>query len=172
MSTLQKFVVAMLLLLTGLIAGLQTLMLMGILPAIKRMPLATYAGMWQSLDHFMAVRMPILVNVTFLFFLIALVLFMRNRNKGMVWTLVGCFALLITDTVFTVTQQLPINHAVQSLDLSQVKDFSQVQYLRDTTIDHFLLRSWLSIGAFVWLVFVTVFSFAGKQIQRSREMHS
>ena len=159
MSTVQRFAISLVLIPTGLLAGLQTLMLMGLLPAITRMPLVTYAGAWQALDHFMAVRMPILVNATFLLYLIAIVSFARYQSKWMFWTLLACLALLVTDTVFTVTQQLPVNRAVQSLDVAHLADPEQVRQLRDATIEHFHLRGWLSICAFVWLVFGIVFSF-------------
>ena len=164
MSTGQRFAISLVLIPTGILAGLQTLMLMGLLPAIARMPLVTYAGAWQALDHFMAVRMPILVNATFLLYLIAIITFARYRNRWMFWTLLGCFALLVTDTVFTVTQQLPINRAVQLLDVAHLSDPGQVRLLRDATIEHFHLRGWLSICAFVWLVFSFVFSIDSKQI--------
>lgn len=65
-TVLQRFAIMLVVLATGIVAGLQTLMLMGVLPAIARMPLPTYAGAWQALDYLMAVRMPILVNATFL----------------------------------------------------------------------------------------------------------
>lgn len=157
MSTVQRFAISLVLIATGLPAGLQTLMLMGVLPAIARMPLATYAGAWQALDHFMAVRMPILVNVTFLLYLVAIVSFARYPRKWILWTLVGCFALLVTDTALTITQQVPINRTVQSLNVANLTDLGQVRQLRDTTIAHFHLRGWLSICAFVWLVFAVVF---------------
>jgi len=158
MSAVQRFAISLVLIPTGLLAGLQMLMLMGLLPAIARMPLVTYAGAWQALDHFMAVRMPILVNATFLLYLIATVCFARSRNRPMIWTLLGCLALLVTDTVFTVTQQLPVNRAVQALDVVHLTDPGHVRQLRDVTIEHFHLRGWLSICAFVWLVFAVVFS--------------
>ena len=100
MSALQKIVLTLTLLLTGLIAGLQMLMLMGVLPAIGRMSLATYAGMWQALDHFMAVRMRIFANATLLVYLMAFGCFVRHRWRGVLWSLLGCFALLMIDTVF------------------------------------------------------------------------
>jgi hypothetical protein len=137
MSKVQKLVLTMVLVMTGLLAGLQMLMLMGVLPAMMRMPLATYAGMWQSLDHFMAVRMAIFANGTLLLYLIAIGCFVRSPRKNIFWSLLGCFALLATDTLFTVTQQLPINRAVQALDLVHLTDLSRVQQLRDATIQHF-----------------------------------
>ncbi len=164
MSTLQRWVISLVLLLTGILAGLQALMLIGLLPAITRMPLATYAAAWQALDHFMAVRMPILVNATFLLYLVAIFSFARYRTKWMFWTLLGCFALLLTDTVLTVTQQLPVNRAVQLLDVAHLSDPAQVRQLREATIEHFHLRGWLSICAFVWLVFCVVFSIEGRQV--------
>ena len=114
MSEVQKLVLTMVLVMTGLLAGLQMLMLMGVLPAMMRMPLVTYAGMWQALDHFMAVRMAIFANGTLLLYLIAIGCFVRSPRKSIFWSLLGCFALLATDTLFTVTQQLPINRAVQA----------------------------------------------------------
>ena len=174
MSTVQRFAISLVLILTGLLAGLQTLMLMGVLPAIARMPLVTYAGAWQALDHFMAVRMPIFVNATFLLYLIAAVCFARSKSKWMFWTLLGCFALLLTDTVFTVTQQLPVNRAVQALNVAHLADPGLVRQLRDATIEHFHLRGWLSICAFVWLVFAVVFPFEQRKSvlteERNHEM--
>ncbi len=163
MSKVQKLVLTMVLVMTGLLAGLQMLMLMGVLPAMMRMPLATYAGMWQSLDHFMAVRMAIFANGTLLLYLIAIGCFVRSPRKNIFWSLLGCFPLLATDTLFTVTQQLPINRAVQALDLVHLTDLSRVQQLRDATIQHFHVRGWLAIAAFVWLASAVIFSSAGLQ---------
>ena len=163
MSALQKIVLTLTLLLTGLMAGLQMLMLIGVLPAIGRMPLATYAGMWQALDHFMAMRMRIFANATLLVYLIAFGCFVLPRWRGVLWSLLGCFTLLVIDTVFTVTQQLPVNRAVQALDLANLNSSGQVQQLRDATIQHFHARGWLSISAFVWLACAVVFSLAGQQ---------
>jgi hypothetical protein len=101
---------------------------------------------WQSV-------MPILVNAAFLLYLIAIFSFARYRSKWMFWTLLGCFALLLTDKVFTITQQLLVNRAVQLLDAAHLADPGQVRQLRDAMIEHFHLRGWLSICAFVWPVF-------------------
>ncbi len=164
MSTLQRIVLTLVLLFTGLLAGLQVLMLLGVLPAIKRMPLATYVGMWQALDHFMAARMPIFANGALLLYVLAIGCFARFPRRWVFWTLLGCLGLLLADTAFTVTQQLPVNRAVQALDPTHLMDLTRVQQLRDGTIHHFYLRGSLSIAAFVWLAFGIVFSFGGRQI--------
>jgi len=62
----------------------------------------------------------------------------------------------MTDTILTITQQLPINRAVQAIDLSHF-DAERVQQLRDITIQHFHLRGLLSVTAFVWLVGAVAF---------------
>jgi uncharacterized membrane protein len=160
-STVQKLALSLVLLLTGLLAGLQFLMLIGVLPAMARVPLLTYAATWQALDHFMAGRMPILVTATLLLYLISIGLFARARHRWILWTLLGAFALLGMDTVFTVTQQLPVNRAVQALDVARLADAAKLQSLRDATIKHFHLRGWFSITAFVCLVFGVVFSLDG-----------
>ena len=163
MSALQKVVLTLTLLLTGLMAGLQMLMLIGVLPAIGRMPLAPDAGMWQALDHSMAVPMPLFANATLLVYLIAVGCFARPRWRGVLWSLLGCFALLVIDTIFTVTQQLPINRAVQALDLANLNSSDQIEQLRDATIQHFHVRAWLSIAVFVWLACAVVFSLAAQE---------
>ena len=117
----------MVFLLTGLLAGWKTLMLMGLLSAMMRMPLATCAGMWQALDHFMAMRMAIFANGMLLLYLVAIGCFARPPRKSVFWSLLGCIALLATDTVFTVIQQLPINSAVQGLDVAHLTDVVRVQ---------------------------------------------
>jgi hypothetical protein len=167
-STVQKLALTLVLLLTGLLAGLQTLMLMGVLPAMARVSLLTYAGTWQALDHFMAHRMPFLVFPTLLLYLIAIVLFARFPRRWILWTLLGTFALLVTDAVFTVTQQLPVNRAVQALDVAHLADTDKLQSLRDATIRHFHLRGWFSITAFVWLVVGVVFSLGGQPVDDSK----
>ena len=90
----------------------------------------------------------------------------------MLWTFLGCFALLVTDTVFTVTQQLPVNRAIQALDVAHLADPEQVRHLRDATVEHFHLRGWLSICAFVWLVFAVVFLLDRRQIHDLGEVQS
>ena len=164
MSAMQKSTLTLVLLSTGLLAGLQVLMLMGVLPAMTRMPLATYAGMWQAMDHFMAARMPIFANGTLLLYIVAAACFARFPRRRIFWTLLSCLGLLLADTAFTVTQQLPINRAVQALDATHLTDPAQVQQLRDATINHFYLRGSLSIAAFVWLACAVVFSIDGRQV--------
>jgi uncharacterized membrane protein len=167
-STVQKLALSLVLLFTGLLAGLQFLMLVGVLPAIARVPLLTYAVTWQALDHFMSGRMPILANATLLLYLISIGIFARFRPKWILWSLLGAFALLVMDTAFTITQQLPVNRAVQALDVAHLADAANLQSLRDATIRHFHLRGWFSITAFVWLVFGVVFSLGGQPVDDSK----
>ena len=112
----------------------------------------------------MAARMPVLANGTLLLYVFAIGCFARSPQKGIFSALLGCLVLLLADTVFTVTQQLPINRAVQALDAAHLTDLARVQQLRDATIHHFDLRGSLSIAAFVWLACAIVFSLDGRQL--------
>ena len=65
------------------------MLLPGVLPAMIRMPLATYTGMWQAPSHFMAARMPIFANGTLLFYVLAIGSFARSSQRGISWALLG-----------------------------------------------------------------------------------
>jgi len=108
--------------------------------------------------------MPVFANGALLFYVVAIGCFARSQRRWIFWTLLGCFALLVTDTVFTVTQQLPVTLAVRALDPEHLTDLRELQRLRDATIEHFHLRGWLSISAFCWLTCAVVFSLGGQRI--------
>ncbi len=112
--------------------------------------------------------MPIFANGTLLLYLVAMGCFARSPQESIFWTLLGCFALLATDTIFTVVQQLAVNRAVQALDVAHLSDFQGAQQLRDATIRHFHVRGWLAIAAFVWLASVVIFSPAELQFASSK----
>ena len=50
MSVLQRLLLALLLLPVGLLAGTDLFEMMGNIPAIAHMPLATHVASWQALD--------------------------------------------------------------------------------------------------------------------------
>jgi hypothetical protein len=57
--------------------------------------------------------------------------------------------------------------AAQALDAAHLTDPARIKQLRDATIHHFYLRGSLSIAAFVWLAYATVFSLDGLQVIRT-----
>lgn len=59
MTKLQRILLALVLLPVGLLAGTDTFEMMGNMPAIASMPLATHVASWQAFDVFMVPRMPV-----------------------------------------------------------------------------------------------------------------
>lgn len=160
MSNFQKLTLALVLVAAGMQAGLHFFMAVGELPAARREPLPTFLSHWQAVDHFMAARMPIVANLTLLLYLLAIVAFARQWRTGLFVALVATFAMSAFEVVYTVTQQLPVNHAIQALDPQNPPDVASAEQLRQATLVHFQVRDLLSISAFVWLAFVALFSAA------------
>jgi hypothetical protein len=52
--------------------------------------------------------------------------------------------------------------------VANLTDFNRVQQLRDATIQHFHVRGWLAIAAFVWLASAVIFSCANPQFTSSK----
>jgi len=164
MTKVQRLVLALVLLPVGLLAGTDVFEMMGNMPAIARMPLATHVASWQALDVFMEPRMPVFTGCMFLLFLVAIAIFWKERRRAIFWTLIACFVMELVATVFTVTQQLPVNRAIMALDPAKLGDVAAVEALRQATLSHFNLLSLLCISAFVWLLFVGMMS-AGETVQ-------
>lgn len=160
MSNFQKLALALVLFGVGLQAGLHFFMSVGGLPAVRREDLPTFVAHWQALDHFMAARMPFVANLTLALYLLAIVAFARQWRTGLFLALVATFAMSAVEVAYTVTQQLPVNQAIQALDPQHLPDLASVEQLRQKTLTHFRIRDLLSISAFVWLAFVAVFSVA------------
>ena len=158
MTKAQRVLIALLLLPVGFLAGTDVFEMMGNMPAAASMPLTNFIGYWQPLDVFMEPRMPIFTGCMFLLFLASIVSFWKSRQRPLLLTLIGCLALELAATIFTVTQQIPVNRAVRALDPRNLSDSASAEALRKATLEHFNLMSFLCISAFIWLVFVVVFS--------------
>lgn len=165
MSRLQRFVLALVLVPVGFLAGTDVFEMMGNMPAVARMPLATHVASWQALDFFMEPRMPFFATSMFVLFLLAIACFWRERRRAIFPTLIVCFLMELAATIFTVTQQIPVNRAIAALDPAHLGDSAPAEALRQATLRHFHLLSLLCISAFVWLLFVTVMS-AGERVQK------
>ena len=158
MSVLQRLLLALLLLPVGLLAGTDLFEMMGNMPAIAHMPLATHVASWQALDVYMEPRMPVFTGCMFLLFLLAIGVFWSRRTTALFWTIVATFVMELAATIFTVTQQIPVNRAIRSLDPASITNVSGAEALRQATLQHFNLLSLLCISAFVWLLFVSIMS--------------
>lgn len=90
MSRLQRFVLALVLVPVGFLAGTDVFEMMGNMPAVARMPLATHVASWQALDFFMEPRMPFFATSMFVLFLLAIACFWRERRRAIFPTLIVC----------------------------------------------------------------------------------
>ncbi len=165
MTPVQRFSLALVLLPVGLLAGTDLFEMMGNMPAIAAMPLATHVASWQALDVFMEPRMPVFTGCMFLFFLLAIGSFWKTPRQPIFWTLIACFVMELAATIFTVTRQIPVNRAIRALDPANIGDPAVAEALRQATLRHFNLMSLLCISAFVWLLFVALMS-AGQSTSR------
>jgi MFS superfamily sulfate permease-like transporter len=163
MAQLQKLALALLLILLGLHAGMLFIMLIGVIPAIQRMPLETYVATWQNLDHFMVLRMPTFSIVMMLLYLLALISFAKRWKTWIFSVLLICFALNASEIAYTVTHQLAINHAVQALDPAHLADIGLVEQMRNVSVHNFRVREWLSISSFVFLALASMLSIPTSQ---------
>ncbi len=169
MTRLQRFLLGLVLLPVGLLAGTDTFEMMGNMPANAVAPLPTFVGYWQPLDTFMEPRMPIFTGIMFLLFLIAIAAFWPQRHRAIFFTLVATFLMELAATLFTVLHQIPVNRAIRALDPAHLTDIPAAESLRQATLHHFNLLSVLCISAFIWLLFVAVMS-AGEPSGHSSEL--
>ncbi len=156
MTLQQKSTLFLVLLATGLQAGLQFFMSLGELPALRREPLPVFVAHWQAVDRLMAVRMPVVANLMLLCYLLAIVSSFSQRRSVFFVVLVTCFLLSLGEVVLTVTRQLPVNKAIQALDASHLTDGTGVEQLREATLAHFTVRGVLSLTAFAALLVTAV----------------
>ncbi len=160
MSQIQRLALALVLLPVGFLAGTDVFEMMGNMPAVKRMSLSAHVSSWQALDYFMEPRMPVFVGIMFVLFLFAIYCFRKQRGV-IFWTLIACLGMELAASIFTVTQQIPVNRAIAALDPAHLDDLAAVEQLRAATLRHFNLLSLLCVSAFIWLLFVAVFSVHG-----------
>ena len=61
-------------------------------------------------------------GIMFLLFLVAIVMFWSERRRPIFLTLIACFVMELAATIFTVTQQIPVNRAIRALDPAHLGD--------------------------------------------------
>jgi hypothetical protein len=120
------------LLISGLYAGLHfTGMLNPILFGIINfqgdlMNSVDWAKSWQITDTFMAARMGVFGPIILWGYIFTLLLFIKKWRSITFWLILLAFGLFITDVVLTISQQIPINKFIQSLDFQHLSS-EQIQ---------------------------------------------
>jgi Domain of unknown function (DUF1772) len=134
-------------LLSGFYAGTGFFVAMGGNPAIKLMTDSAFAEYWQHTDHFMAARMKIFGPILLLAMLISVIVLIKEFRTPSFWFILAAFVILVTDIVFTLSTNHPLNQVVQSWDLNNLPD--NVQDIKWRIARAFDRRSIFMISSFI-----------------------
>jgi hypothetical protein len=137
-------------LLTGFYAGTGFFVAIGGNPAIKLMSDRTFAEYWQHTDHFMAARMKIFGPLLLLAMLLAVLVLSKQYSTASFWFMLIAFSLLVTDVVFTLSTNHPLNQLVQSWELDNLP--ADVQKIKWRIVNAFRIRSIFMISSFVMVL--------------------
>jgi hypothetical protein len=137
-------------LLNGFYAGTGFFVAMGGNPAIKLMSDKTFAEYWQHTDHFMAARMKIFGPVLLLSLLLGVIVLFKEYRGPSYWLMLVSFGLLVSDVIFTLSTNHPLNQLIQSWDLNNLP--ANVQEIKWRVVKAFDMRSFFMIGSFVMLL--------------------
>jgi len=136
--------------LSGLYAGTGFFVAMGGNPAIKKMTDRTFAEYWQHTDHFMAARMKIFGPLLLLCMLLALFVLLKEYRSASFWCMLTACCIIITDIIFTLSANYPLNGIVQSWDLNNLP--ADVQTIKWRIVKAFNVRTVFMISSFVMAV--------------------
>jgi hypothetical protein len=142
---------------TGCLAGILLMTEMGILPAIRNMPLESYARYWATLDSQMGLRMPIYTRLELLLYVVTILSMWRLRRKPLFWMVCLCLLLKAGETIFTVRCQLPINHELQRMVATGSFNDAILSQLRTEMLHNFAIRMALDGGSFTILCLSALF---------------
>jgi hypothetical protein len=158
MSVISRLLFALLLIATGCLAGILLMTEIGIIPAIRNMPLEQYALYWSALDTQMAARLPAYSGVELLLYVLTIVSMWRLRRLPLFWMVCLCLLINASEIFFTVKHQVPVNRELQRIVASgAVAGNAALGGLREATIQHFALRMTMSGSSFVILCLSALF---------------
>lgn len=151
LSTVRQVTLYLLIVMTGLYAGIHFAGVMA--PVVSKMTVAEYTSYWQILDGFMGQRMPIFGQIFLGLYALNILLFIKEWKTTTFWIILVCLALLLSDMVLTVIQQIPINQYIQSVDSKNLTSdkLTTLEEMKSQAEKNFLTRDMLSIASFVLL---------------------
>jgi len=140
------FTQSILLAFTGAYAGFGVLHFLGMNPAVRAVPLSTFAEFWQQLDRFMRVRMPPYALTQLALAAISLVGYHdAPRSAAFGWS-AAVVALLLIDMVHTIKIHLPLNRIIQGWNPAALP--TDAGLVRDRLMSAFTRRSAFMMGSF------------------------
>ncbi len=160
----QTVLLILLIIMTGLYAGIHFSGMMnpsifGIInPVGDLMPSVQWAESWQITDRFMGARMRIFGPIILIVYVLTLLLFIRQWRKPILWLLALALALFLSDMLFTIQNQVPINQYIQTLNFDHLtaEQIRKINTIHPTVIANFQKRELFAILSFM-LVALTPF---------------
>jgi hypothetical protein len=134
-------------LLTGFYAGTGFFGMMGGNPAITKMTSHTFAEFWQHTDFYMAARMKFFGPLLLLSLLSSILIHIGQYRTPAFWLLLTAFLILIIDVIVGFNINQPLNHLIQSWDLSNLPP--DVQEIKHRVVNAFWIRNACMISCFI-----------------------
>ena len=137
--------------LTGLSAGLGFGNAVGYMPAMKDTPSNHLVSFWQHADHYFRARMPVFGNSLLVALLFALFLLRKEWQSSAFLLIALAFVVCVADLIVILTQNLPVNEIIQSIDPEHplAIDFEP---LRAKAMRAYYLRAFFNMLSFALVV--------------------
>lgn len=149
-NTFIEFILFLAVLLGGFYAGTGFFVAMGGNPAIKKMSDRVFAEYWQHTDHFMAARMKVFGPLLLLCILSAVLVLLITSDMISFACMLAAFCLLLTDIIFTLSTNHPLNRLIQSWNLNKLP--SDTHQVKARVVKAFNTRIIFMIGAFIMVL--------------------
>jgi hypothetical protein len=151
LSTVRQVTLYLLIVMTGLYAGLHFAGVMA--PVQSKMTVTEYTIYWQMVDGYMGQRMPIFGPIFLALYVLNILLLIKKWKTTTFWIILVGLALLLSDIALTNKQQIPINHYIQSVDAKNLTSdqLTTLEGMKSQSEKNFGTREMLSIASFALL---------------------
>lgn len=143
-------------LLSGLYGGVGFFIAIGGNPSLQKMSDKTFAEYWQHIDYYMAARMKIFGPVMLVSFIITTIGLLPVYHTPSFWLMAIALVIIISDVVFTVRVNHPLNRLIQSWDINKLpRDVGQIKWRVMHAFSYrqvFMISSFVLVVLAVWLI--------------------
>lgn len=153
---IQKIILFITILLTGLYAGAAMYSLMGVGPAMKLMQPSSYVEFHQKLDFFMGVRMALFAKITLLVNVVLLIITIRRSAKPVIILTITAFLLFFGEIFLTVLVNVPLNEKIQLWNSNNLP--IQWMEVRNKWVQYDTIRAIFAIASFLFYLITFQYS--------------
>jgi uncharacterized membrane protein len=133
--------------LTGLSAGLGFGNVIGYMPGMKHTPANHMISFWQHVDQYFRARMPFFGNALLISLLTALFMIRKEWQSEAFLFIAMAFVACVIDLVIIITQNLPINELLQTIDPEKPITVN-FEAMRSKAMNAYYLRAIFNILSF------------------------